>query len=148
MARQLRVGQHADGMRADAFLALKLGRVSRTRARRLVDLGDLERDGRPLKPASRVRVGRSSPPRKMVQGAAYLVDRALPHQPFRQWTFALPWDLARRVAFDRSLCGAVFGIFTDSVQRWYEAAGRTAGLEDPSGGCVLQIQRFADGATL
>jgi hypothetical protein len=84
----------------------------------------------------------------MVEAAAHLVDRVLPRQPFRQWTFTLPWDLARRVAFDRSLCSAVFRIFSDSVQSWYEAQARDGGIESPSGGCILQIQRFADGATL
>ena len=84
----------------------------------------------------------------MVEGAAHLVDRVLPHQPFRQWTFTLPSDLARRVAFDRSLCSAVFRIFADCVQGWYEAQARSAGIAEPHGGSILQIQRFTDGAGL
>ena len=83
-----------------------------------------------------------------MEGAAHLVDRVLPHQPFRQWTLTLPSDLARRVAFDRSLCSAVFRIFADCVQGWYEAQARSAGIAEPHGGSILQIQRFTDGAGL
>lgn len=84
----------------------------------------------------------------MVEGSAYLVDRTLPHIPYRQWTLTLPSDLARRVAFDRSLCSAVFRIFVDCVQRWYETQAIRAGVRSPQGGALLQIQRFADGAAL
>ena len=84
----------------------------------------------------------------MVEGAAYLVDRALPVVPYRQWTLTLPWDLARRVAFDRSLCGAVFRIFVDCVQRWYEEQALRSGIASPQTGALLQIQRFADAAAL
>jgi len=42
-------------MRADAFLAARLTRLTRNRARAIVAAGGLRRAGRPLKPASRVR---------------------------------------------------------------------------------------------
>lgn len=55
--RELRVGVQRDGLRADVYLALRLPRLSRQRARDIVRGGDLHRDGQPLKPASRVRDG-------------------------------------------------------------------------------------------
>lgn len=44
-------------MRADAFLAARLTRLTRSRARAIVAGGGLQRSGRPLKPASRVHQG-------------------------------------------------------------------------------------------
>jgi hypothetical protein len=77
-----------------------------------------------------------------------LVDRVLPHAPYRQWTFTMPWDLARSVAFDSSLSAAVFGIFADGLKAFYEARAREEGIAAPHAGCLLEIQRFADGARL
>jgi len=76
------------------------------------------------------------------------VDRVLPRAPYRQWVLTLPPDLARAVAYDSELCGKVFGIFAEEVQRWYCERGRAAGIASPRAGMVLEIQRFADGARL
>ncbi|MBN2361691.1 MAG: RluA family pseudouridine synthase [Deltaproteobacteria bacterium] len=57
--RALIVSERHHGMRADAFLALRLTRLTRNRARAIVAAGGLRRGGRPLKPASRVRRGES-----------------------------------------------------------------------------------------
>lgn len=49
----------------------------------------------------------------MNEQAAHLVDRVLPHVPYRQWVLTLPRELARVVAFDAELATAVFGVFAD-----------------------------------
>ncbi|MFH1807911.1 MAG: RluA family pseudouridine synthase [Pseudomonadota bacterium] len=51
----LHVDPQLDGQRADQFLATKIRRLSRSRASAIVKNGDLRRDGRALRPASRVR---------------------------------------------------------------------------------------------
>ena len=84
----------------------------------------------------------------MSEQAAHLVDRILPRAPYRQWVLTLPWDLARRVAFDASLCAAVFAIFADTLSRWHCDRAIASGVAAPSAGCVLEVQRFADGARL
>ncbi len=84
----------------------------------------------------------------MSEQAAHLVDRILPRAPYRQWVLTLPWDLARRVAFDASLCAAVFAIFADTLSRWHCDRAIASGIAAPSAGCVLEVQRFADGARL
>jgi len=48
----------------------------------------------------------------MNEQAAHLVDRVLPHVPYRQWVLTLPGELARVVAFDADLGTAVFGLAT------------------------------------
>jgi len=53
----LRVDSQRAGLRADRFLVARIPRLSRSRARRIVAAGDLQRDGIPLKPASLVRAG-------------------------------------------------------------------------------------------
>jgi 23S rRNA pseudouridine1911/1915/1917 synthase len=53
------VGPHLDGVRADAFLAARLIRLTRSRARAIIAAGSLLRADQPLKPASRVRRGES-----------------------------------------------------------------------------------------
>jgi len=86
----------------------------------------------------------------MNEQAAHLVDRVLPKTPYRQFVLTLPGELARIVAFDTALATAVFGAFADEVARWQSAVARAQGIERPEAeaGCVLEIQRFADGARL
>jgi hypothetical protein len=86
--------------------------------------------------------------RRMNEMAAHLVDRVLPPVPMRQWVFTMPGDLASLVAFDASLCAAVVGIFADEVNAWHHDCARQEGIETPQTGCVLEIQRFADGLRL
>lgn len=82
----------------------------------------------------------------MNEQAAHLCDRVLPHVPYRQWVLTLPGELARVVAFDANLATAVFGVFADEVARWQRERARDLGIAET--GCVLEIQRFADGARL
>jgi len=84
--------------------------------------------------------------RRMNEQAAYLVDRVLPKTPYRQFVLTLPSDVARVVAFDATLAGDVFGAFADELARWQCAQAQDAGIAEPQAGCVLEIQRFADGA--
>lgn len=84
----------------------------------------------------------------MNEHAAHLVDRVLPRTPFRQWVVTLPWELARAVAYDSRLASGVFGLFADELARWYTTCAREEGIVSPQAGCVLEIQRFADGARL
>ncbi len=84
----------------------------------------------------------------MSEQAAHLVDRVLPRTPYRQWVLTLPWELARAVAFDAKLSSQLFALFADELGRWYRAGAEKAGIASPQTGCVLEIQRFADGARL
>jgi hypothetical protein len=84
----------------------------------------------------------------MNEHAAHLADRVLPRTPFRQWVVTLPWELARAVAYDSRLTAGVFGLFADELTRWYTTCAREGGIVSPYAGCVLEIQRFADGAML
>ena len=82
----------------------------------------------------------------MNEQAAHLVDRVLPHVPYRQWVLTLPGELARVVAFDADLATAVFGVFAEDLARWQRERANDRGLADPQTGSLLEIQRFADGA--
>ena len=82
----------------------------------------------------------------MNEQAAHLVDRVLPHVPYRQWVLTLPGELARVVAFDADLATAVFGVFAEELARWQRERANDLGIADPQTGCLLEIQRFADGA--
>ena len=86
--------------------------------------------------------------RRMSEQAAHLVDRVLPRAPYRQWVFTLPWELARAVAFDAELCSGVFGVLAEEIARWQCSRARQAGIAAPQTGSILEIQRFADAATL
>ena len=86
--------------------------------------------------------------RRMNEHAAHLVDRVLPHAPYRQWVLTLPGELARVVAFDAELATAVFGVFADELARWQRERANDLGVADPQTGSLLEIQRFADGARL
>jgi len=84
----------------------------------------------------------------MNEQAAHLLDRVLPHVPYRQWVLTLPGELARVVAFDSDLATAVFGVFAEELARWQRERANDLSITDPQTGCLLEIQRFADGARL
>ena len=96
----------------------------------------------------KVRLCPSCAGRRMNEQAAHLVDRVLPHVPYRQWVLTLPGELARVVAFDADLATAVFGVFADELARWQRERANDLGIADPQTGSFLEIQRFADGARL
>lgn len=105
------------------------------------------RESRPCARRARAVAGRYG-----AEQAAHLVDRVLPKVAYRHWVLTLPFELTRLVAYDRSLCGAVFaGTRSDSadeLQELHRRAARAAGIEAPHAGCVLEIQRFSDAAGL
>ncbi len=75
--------------------------------------------------------------RRMNEGAANLVDHALPEGvPLRQWVLTLPHPLRYPLAFDAGHLGKVLRIFTRTVSAWY-------GRQHPGGktGSVTVIQR-------
>ena len=84
--------------------------------------------------------------RRMNEQSAHLVDRVLPHAPYRQWVLTLPWELARAAAFDARLSSRVFGLLAEEIARWQCGRARAAGVEQPHAGAILEIQWFADGA--
>jgi hypothetical protein len=94
----------------------------------------------------KVRLCASCAGRRMNEQAAHLVDRVLPHVPYRQWVLTLPGELARVVAFDADLATAVFGVFADELARWQRERASKTGVASPETACLLEIQRFADGA--
>lgn len=96
----------------------------------------------------KVRLCPSCAGRRMNEQAAHLVDRVLPHVPYRQWVLTLPGELARVVAFDAGLATAVFGVFADELARWQRDRASEVGIAAPETGCLVEIQRFADGARL
>ncbi len=88
--------------------------------------------------------------RMMSERAAHLVDRVLPEVRWRQWVVTFPWELSRRLAYDRDLAGAVVRVvvrvlFECQRRRCDTAVGDDERLH-PS--AVVWIQRFSDGAGL
>ena len=96
----------------------------------------------------KVRLCPSCAGRRMNEQAAHLVDRVLPHVPYRQWVLTLPGELARVVAFDADLATGVFGVFADELARWQRERANDLVIADPQTGSLLEIQRFADGARI
>jgi len=76
------------------------------------------RDPRVVPFSCKVRLCPSCSGRRMSEQAAHLVDRVLPHVPYRQWIFTLPGELARVVAVDADLATAAFGVFANKLARW------------------------------
>ncbi len=88
--------------------------------------------------------------RTMSERAAFLVDRALPRVPFRQWVLTFPGELARHLAFDPELAAAVIRVFVRVLFEWQ---GRRAARAHPDSSrplpaAMVWIQRFSDGAGL
>lgn len=87
--------------------------------------------------------------RMMSERAAFLVDRALPHVPFRQWVLTFPAELATHLAFDADLAAAVIRVFVRVVFAWQRERAPQGGPGSAAGahpGAMVWIQRFSDGA--
>ncbi len=136
-----------------------LPRFVERQLRAMVDCGDLTcgfvrlectrcRGPRVVPFSCKARLCPSCAGRRMNEQAAHLVDRVLPRAPYRQWVLTLPSPLARAVAYDASLAARVFGVLADELGRWHRRAARAKGISAPHAGCILEIQRFADGALL
>ena len=80
--------------------------------------------------------------RRMVDTAAWLVDRVLPEVPVRQWVLALPHRIRFLCAYDPETCAGVRRIFVRAVASFYKRIARDQGIDDPRVGCVAFTQRF------
>jgi hypothetical protein len=80
--------------------------------------------------------------RRMVDTAAWLVDRVLPEVAVRQWVLALPHRVRFLCAYDPELCRGVRRIFVRAVSSLYQRRARRRGIEEPRVGCVAFTQRF------
>ncbi len=83
--------------------------------------------------------------RRMITGAARLVDHIIPKVPVRQWVCAFPPALRFMLAFNHELCSKVIAIFVGEVMRWQRhTAKRELGLDSVSrahGAAVTAIHR-------
>ena len=83
--------------------------------------------------------------RRMIAGAAALVDEVLPPAPLRQWVLSLPPPLRFVLMYHADWCTQVLGVFWAEVARWYRwTAKRELGLssvQQAHGGAVTAIHR-------
>jgi len=80
--------------------------------------------------------------RRMVDTAAWLVDRVLPAVPFRQWVLSLPYRVRLLCAYDPDVCASVRRILVRAVSGYYESRARRHGKSRPRAGAVAWAQRF------
>lgn len=80
--------------------------------------------------------------RRMADTAAHLVDRVLPHVPYRQWVLSLSRRVRFLLARDSELLGWVVTRFLTKVFAWQRRRARRLGLIDPHCGAVTFVQRF------
>jgi len=74
--------------------------------------------------------------RRMVDLAAQLTDRVLPHVPVRQWVLTFPWTIRFLLAYDPELQNEVRRIFLSTILRWMEKRANRRGLVAAKGGAV------------
>ena len=86
--------------------------------------------------------------RRMVDTAAWLVDRVLPEVPVRQWVLSLPYRVRLLCAYDPVVCAAVRKVLVRAVSGYYERAARGLGKPRPRAGAVAFVQRFDSGLRL
>jgi len=90
--------------------------------------------------------------RRMIAGAARLVDFILPIAPVRQWVCTFHPRLRLAMAYNHDLCSRVIAIFVGEVMRWQrQIAKRELGLTSMSrahGGAVTAIHRSGSSANL
>jgi hypothetical protein len=87
--------------------------------------------------------------RRMVRGAAHLVDHVLPHERIRQWVLSLPFALRWRLAWDHSLGLAVLKVVIRALRGHYRSRARRAGVKGRVEiGTVSVLQRFGSALNL
>lgn len=90
--------------------------------------------------------------RRMIAGAARLVDHIFPNVPVRQWVCSFPPRLRFAMAFDHELCSRVIGIFVAEVMRWQRhTAKRELGLasvDQAHGASVVATHRAGSSLNL
>jgi hypothetical protein len=78
--------------------------------------------------------------RRMFDTAAHLVDRILPHAPYRQWVMAWPKWLRPYLARHPGLAGEVRDVFLNSVFVWQRKQARKQGLHEVGVGAPAQAK--------
>jgi hypothetical protein len=86
--------------------------------------------------------------RRMVDTAAYLVDRVFPDIPVRQWVLSLPYALRYRLAYDASAVSAVLRVFVRAIFESQRRRARDNGIRNTQCGAVTFIQRFGSALNL
>ena len=71
----------------------------------------------------------------------HLSEFVLPDAPLRQWVLTVPHALRPRVGYDRRLLPRIYGIFYESIQRFYERRLADLGHSGGRTGSVTAIQR-------
>jgi hypothetical protein len=78
----------------------------------------------------------------MSDGAAYLVDMALPEAPYRQWTLTFPFPVRYLMARDYTFITAVLGAAMRVLFSWQRRQAKRAGHAGARTAGVTFIQRF------
>jgi hypothetical protein len=87
--------------------------------------------------------------KRMVRGAAHLVDRVLPQERVRQWVLSLPFGLRWRLAWDHPLALKVLKVVIRALRGHYRARARRAGINGRVEiGTVTMVQRFGSALNL
>ncbi|MGF1468571.1 MAG: transposase [Sandaracinaceae bacterium] len=87
--------------------------------------------------------------RRMVRGAAHLVDHVLPHERIRQWVLSLPFALRWRLAWDHPLALAVLKVVIRALRGHYRTRARRARVKGRVEiGTVTVLQRFGSALNL
>ena len=79
--------------------------------------------------------------------AIHLVERVLPHVPFRQWTLSFPKRIRWHLARDVGLCSDVLNLFLRALFAYHRRRGRELGFEGQSA-AVSFVQRFGSALQL
>ena len=80
--------------------------------------------------------------RRMHDTAAHLVDRVLPHVPYRQWVMSFPKYLRFQLARDTTLLTKVLRGVLQVIFAWQRRKARAAGVSDGRAGAITFVQRF------
>ncbi len=80
--------------------------------------------------------------------AAHLVERVLPHAPYRQWTLSFPFRVRWVLARDARLFSAVLSIFLRALAALQRRRARRLGVRGAQAGAVTFLQRFSSALAL
>ena len=80
--------------------------------------------------------------RRMHDTAAHLVDRVLPHVPYRQWVMSFPKYLRFQLARAPTLVTKLLRGVVQVISAWHRCKARAMGIADSRCGAVTFVQRF------
>ncbi|WP_434301755.1 transposase zinc-binding domain-containing protein [Corallococcus exiguus] len=78
--------------------------------------------------------------------AVHLVERVLPHVPYRQWTLSFPFRVRWVLAKDAHLFSAVLSVFLRVLFALQRRRARRLGGRGAEAGAVTFLQRFGSAA--